>query len=73
MNAEMKFTAKGFDLAHTEKCDKENICVHGVSMDEMREMGVISEDCHCSLFTMISVASGILMAVGTVVYSLLVI
>ncbi len=70
MNAEMKFTAKGFDFARTQKCEQAEVDERGVSMDDMREMGVISEDCHCSMFTLISVAAGILMAVGTVVYSL---
>ncbi len=70
MNAEMKFTEKRFDFARTEGAEK-NAERRNVSMDELREMGVIAEDCHCSLFTMLSVAGGILMAVGTVVYSLI--
>ncbi len=71
MNAEMKFTENNFNFSRTDRCAKEAGRGHGADMSEMRELGVISEDCSCSVFTMLSVAGGILMAVGTVIYALL--
>ena len=39
--------------------------------EEIKEMGVVSENCNCSVYSMITVAGGILLAVGTVIYSLI--
>lgn len=39
--------------------------------DENKENGIVSEDCNCSVYSMLTIAGGILLAVGTVVYSLI--
>lgn len=65
MNAEIKITEKemSFFRKDTEKkMDK---------MDELKEMGVISDKCNCSVYSMVTVAGGILLAVGTVIFSLI--
>lgn len=37
--------------------------------NEIKELGLVSENCNCSIYSMITVAGGILLAIGTVVYS----
>lgn len=37
--------------------------------NKIKELGLVSENCNCSIYSMISVAGGILLAIGTVVYS----
>jgi len=39
--------------------------------DQLKEKGIVSENCNCSVYSMITVAGGILLAVGTVIYSLI--
>ncbi len=39
--------------------------------DEMKELGLVSENCNCSVYSMITVAGGILLAIGTVLYSII--
>ena len=39
--------------------------------NELKEQGIVSENCNCSAYSMITVAGGILLAIGTVVYSLI--
>ena len=40
--------------------------------DENKEMGIVSDNCSCSVYSMLTVAGGILLAIGTVIYSLIV-
>ncbi len=68
MNAEMNFNAKCVSFAN-DACNEEKAV--RPTVEQMKEMGVISEKCNCSVFTMASVAAGVLLAVGSVVYSLL--
>ncbi len=73
MNAEMNFTRNGMNFT----CDPENFeCKSDAhqghaGMDELRKMGVLSDKCNCSVYTMLSVAGGVLFAIGTVIYSLI--
>ena len=39
--------------------------------NEIKELGLVSENCNCSIYSMLTVAGGILLAIGTVVYSLI--
>jgi hypothetical protein len=65
MNAEMKFNRGEFIFDENKTLRaKENI------MDEMKQMGVVSEKCNCSVYSMATVASGVLLAIGTIIYSL---
>ena len=59
MNAEMNFDR--FD-----KYDR----VQRIEKDEAQDMGV-SENCNFSVYSMLTVAGGVLMAIGAVVYSLI--
>ena len=38
--------------------------------EENRELGLVSENCNCSVFTMGTVVCGVLLAIGAVVYAL---
>ena len=42
-----------------------------IKRNEIKEQGIVSESCNCSVYSMITVAGGILLAIGTVVYSLI--
>ena len=39
--------------------------------DENKELGLVSENCNCSVYSMFTVAGGILLAIGTVIYSII--
>ena len=41
-------------------------------MDEMKEMGVISEKCNCSGFSLSAIGGAILMFAGILIYALIV-
>ncbi len=62
MNAEMNFTKREIKLMEREK---ENF------MDEMKKMNVVSDKCNCSVFSLATVGGGVLLAIGTVIYSLI--
>lgn len=62
MNAEMNFTKGEINLMGKER---------GNVMDEMKEMKVVAENCNCSFYSLATVAGGVLLAIGTVIYSLI--
>ncbi len=39
--------------------------------DQLKEKGILSENCNCSVYSMITVVAGVLLAVGTVIYSVI--
>ena len=51
--------------------EKKTIRKQENDMDEMKRLGVVSEKCNCSVYSMATVAGGILLAIGTVIYSLI--
>ena len=65
MNAQMNFSNIGINYLREESVEKMN------GMDKMKEMGVVSEKCNCSGYSMATVAGGVLLAIGTVIYSLI--
>lgn len=65
MNAEIKITEKKMNFL------KKDTVVKTDKMDELKEMGVISDKCNCSIYSMATVAGGILLAVGAVIFSLI--
>ncbi len=71
MNAEMNFNANRISFAKGDREGNECRKASKPTMEEMKQMGVISDKCNCSVFTMISVAGGVLFAIGSVVYSLI--
>ena len=40
--------------------------------NQNQELGLVSENCNCSIYSMITVAGGILLAIGTIIYSAIV-
>ena len=40
--------------------------------DRNQELGLVSENCNCSIYSMLTVAGGILLAIGTIIYSVIV-
>ena len=40
--------------------------------NEMMDMRLMSENCNCSIYSMLTVAGGILLAIGTIIYSAIV-
>ena len=40
--------------------------------NQNKELGLVSENCNCSIYSMLTVAGGILLAIGTVIYSAIV-
>ena len=40
-------------------------------VEENKELGLVSEKCNCSVFSMATVVGGVLMAIGAVVYALI--
>ena len=65
MNAEMRFNRGEFIID-----EKKTIRKQENDMDEMKRLGVVSEKCNCSVYSMATVASGVLLAIGTIIYSL---
>jgi len=68
MNAQINLTKKEMNRINEmnfSKKETEDV------MDEMKKMNVVAEDCNCSVWSMGTVAMGILLAVGAVVYSLI--
>ena len=63
MNAEMKFVRREINFNSDKK--------ESVTMDDLKSMGVVSEKCNCSAYSMVTVAGGILLAIGTVIYSII--
>lgn len=64
MNAEIRFNTNDIKFSREENAKKMN------DMQEMKDMNLVSEKCNCSIYSMITVAGGVLMAIGTVIYSL---
>lgn len=69
MNAEMKMDRKEFIIEGNQAVNKMKNCTN--KMDEMKELGLVSEDCNCSVYSMVTVGVGVLLAIGTVIYSLI--
>ncbi len=65
MNAEMNFKRNQIDFASEESESKADL------MSGMTEAGVVSERCNCSIYSMLAVAGGVLLAIGSVVYSII--
>ena len=65
MNAEIRFDSNNVKFSREENAEKMN------DMQEMKDMGLVSEKCNCSVYSMVTVAGGVLMAIGTVIYSLI--
>ena len=63
MNAEMNFTRNQINFKAQKK--------ESATMDDLKEMGIVSDKCNCSVYSMATVAGGILLAIGTVIYSLI--
>lgn len=40
--------------------------------NQNQQLGLVAEDCNCSIYSMLTVAGGILLAIGTVIYSAIV-
>ncbi len=68
MNAEMNFKNNHMNFVGSE-CEIKK--TSRPTVEDMKEMGVISDKCDCSVFTMISVAGGVLFAIGSIVYSII--
>ena len=62
MNAQINLTRKEMNFVKKET---------GSVMEEMKEMNVVAEDCNCSGYSLATVAAGVLLAIGAVVYSLI--
>ena len=43
-----------------------------IDKNQNQELGLVSENCNCSVYSMLTVAGGILLAIGTVIYSAIV-
>ena len=43
-----------------------------IDRNQNQELGLVSENCNCSIYSMITVAGGILLAIGTIIYSAIV-
>ena len=43
-----------------------------IDRNQNQELGLVSENCNCSVYSMLTVAGGILLAIGTVIYSAIV-
>ena len=43
-----------------------------INRNKNQELGLVSENCNCSIYSMLTVAGGILLAIGTVIYSAIV-
>ena len=43
-----------------------------IDKNRNQELGLVSENCNCSVYSMLTVAGGILLAIGTVIYSAIV-
>lgn len=43
-----------------------------IDRNQNQELGLVSENCNCSIYSMLTVAGGILLAIGTVIYSAIV-
>jgi hypothetical protein len=68
MNADLNFDYRA-TMNNTESAyKKEETC----NMDEMKEMGVISEKCNCSGFSLSAIGGAILMFAGILIYTLVV-
>lgn len=68
MNAEMKMTEKEMKIFRKDTAEKMKKID---TVEEMKKAGVISEDCRCSVYSMATVAVGTLLAIGTVIFSLI--
>ena len=69
MNADLNFDYRAM-INTTERTSKtEEIKVN--DMDEMKEMGVISESCNCSGFSLSAIGGAILMFAGILIYTLI--
>jgi hypothetical protein len=65
MNAEMRFTRNEINFLGEERAENMD------NMEKMKELGIVSEKCNCSVYSMATVACGVLFAIGTVIYSLI--
>ena len=57
-----------------EKIKAGKIMNANINLDtnQNKELGLVSENCNCSIYSMLTVAGGILLAIGTVIYSAIV-
>ena len=65
MNADIRLGTDNIKFSRGETMEKMN------DMQEMKDMNLVSEKCNCSVYSMVTVAGGVLMAIGTVMYSLI--
>ena len=65
MNADIRLGTDNIKFSREETMEKMN------DMQEMKDMNLVSEKCNCSVYSMVTVAGGVLMAIGTVIYSLI--
>ena len=66
MNAEMRFTRNEINFFGEERAENMD------NMEKMKELGVVSEKCNCSVYSMATVVGGVLLAIGSVIYSLII-
>ena len=66
MNAEMRFTGNEINFFGEERAENMD------NMEKMKELGVVSEKCNCSVYSMATVVGGVLLAIGSVIYSLII-
>ena len=61
MNAEMNFE---INFARNNREERENV-------KKNDNANIVAENCNCSVYSMVTVAGGVLMAIGAVIYSLI--
>ncbi|MBQ8817086.1 MAG: hypothetical protein IJZ83_00755 [Clostridia bacterium] len=61
MNAEMNFE---MNFARNNREERENV-------KKNDNANIVAENCNCSVYSMVTVAGGVLMAIGAVIYSLI--
>ena len=66
MNAEVKINRNEFIFN-----GEETVNVMEDKMDKMKQMGVVSDKCNCSVYSMATVGTGVLLAIGTIIYSII--
>ena len=64
----------GKHLSFREKIKAGKIMNANIQIDrnQNQELGLVSENCNCSIYSMLTVAGGILLAIGTIIYSAIV-
>ena len=61
MNAEMNFE---MNFARNNREERENV-------KKNDNANIVAENCNCSVYSMVTVVGGVLMAIGAVIYSLI--